>query len=139
MKLLMLYCDRFAWRPTVRTLESAAAGEAGEVRTAVVGLIHVEPADVDPDGRVASRVVTRLLKNLKWLAGKNTTRTILLHSFSHLAAEKADATAGAGLFAAARTRLAEAGYEVHETPYGHFNDLAIEAPGHPLARVFKSF
>jgi hypothetical protein len=26
-----------------------------------------------------------------------------------------------------------------QTPYGYFNDLSMDAPGHPLARIYKEF
>ncbi|MEJ2474285.1 MAG: threonyl-tRNA synthetase editing domain-containing protein [Desulfobacterales bacterium] len=39
----------------------------------------------------------------------------------------------------AAKRLTAAGYTVTQTPYGYFNDLLIEAPGHALARIYKQF
>jgi hypothetical protein len=36
-------------------------------------------------------------------------------------------------------RLETAGYKAIQTPYGYFNDLSIDAPGHPLARIYKEF
>ncbi len=135
MKLLMIYCDNFGYTPRLKTLDEAPTGQAGAVTDTVVGMIHVEPSDLERQ----SKVVTKLVKNLKWLARKNETQRIVLHSFSHLAEEKADAIAGHELFDQARSRLEGAEYEIHETPYGYFHDLDIQAPGHPLARVFKSF
>jgi len=37
----------------------------------------------------------------------------------------------------AERRLVEAGYETEQTPFGYFLDLHIQAPGTPLARLFK--
>ncbi len=140
MKLLMIYCERFAYRPRLKTRDEAPDGQAGAAQDVVVGMIHVEPTDLDPQGTgVKAKVVTRLVKHLKWLARKNDTRRVVLHSFSHLAEEKADAGAGSAIFQQARQRLVDADYEVAETPYGYFNDLDLQAPGHPLARVFKNF
>ena len=135
MKLLMIYAERFAFRPTLKTLEGAPDAGAGVAENAVLGFIHVEPADLEE----GSRAVTKLVKNLKWLAGKNDTRTIVLHSFSHLSESKADPEASRTLFDRAQLRLQEAGYRTLQTPYGYFNHLEMSAPGHPLARVFKSF
>jgi len=133
LKLLLWYCSRLGWRPTKKTVEDVADGEPGEARDAVVAFIHVEPADEER----ASKVETKLVKNLKWLAGKWETKTLVLHSFTHLGEEKAEAGFSRGLFDRARERLEQTGYQVIETPYGHFNDLELAAPGHPLARVFK--
>lgn len=133
MKVLFWYVDELSWRPARKTLEDAEEGSPGEVARAVVAFVHVEPRDVDR----AKKVETKLVKNLKWLAGKWDTETLVLHSFAHLGSEKADPAFAATLFAAARGRLEGVGYEVHETPWGHFLDLNMSAPGHPLARVFK--
>ncbi len=133
MRLLLWYCERFCWNPTKKTLENVPEGTAGEATSAVVAFIHAEPADE----RNAGKVETKLVKNLKWLAGKWNTKKVVLHSFTHLGEEKADAEFTLGLFKRARDRLEQVGYEVFMTPYGHFNDLELSAPGHPLARIFK--
>lgn len=133
MRVLLWYCTRFAWTPTRKTLENVADGQAGEGDNAVVAFVHAEPADEQNAGKVE----TKLVKNMKWLAGKWDTKTLVLHSFTHLGEDKAGADFTRGLFDRARTRLEGAGYHVLETPYGHFNDLDLQAPGHPLARVFK--
>jgi hypothetical protein len=133
LKLLLWYCSRFDWKPAVKTLENAAEGKPGKVVNAVVAFIHVEPGDEERAGKVE----TKLVKNLKWLAGKWETQSVVLHSFTHLGDEKADAGFSQALFERARKRLEQTGYQVEETPYGHFLDLDMAAPGHPLARVFK--
>lgn len=135
MKLLMIYADRFAFRPALKTLDDAPDASPGEVSRAVLGFVHVEPGDIGG----GARAPTKLVKNLKWLAGKNDTQTIVLHSFSHLSEEKADPAEARVLFDRAQERLESAGYTVSQTPYGYFLDLDLQAPGHPLARVFKSF
>jgi len=43
MKLLMLYTDRFAYNPAVKTLEEEPdCHEPSEIKAAVIGLIHAE-------------------------------------------------------------------------------------------------
>ena len=43
MKLLMLYADRFAYNPAVKTLEDEPDRDApGEIKATIVGLIHAE-------------------------------------------------------------------------------------------------
>jgi hypothetical protein len=39
----------------------------------------------------------------------------------------------------AEERLKTSGYETFQTPFGYFLDLKVDAPGHPLARLFKEF
>jgi hypothetical protein len=132
LRLLLWYCSRFGWKPAKKTLEDVPDGSPGEAEDAVVAFINVEPLDEERAGKVE----TKLVKNVKWLAGKWETKTVVLHSFTHLGEEKAGEEFSRGLFDRARERLEQAGYRVVETPYGHFNDLDLAAPGHP-ARVFK--
>ena len=135
MRVLFWYCDRFSWRPTRKTLPEAPDAQADGCEKAVVAFIHVEPADVT----AGSSAETKLVKNAKWLARKWSTRQIVLHSFTHLGEEKADPDAARQLIDRAQSRLATAEYDAVQTPYGHFNDLSIQAPGDPLARIFKEF
>jgi len=135
MRVLYWYCRCFAWTPVIKTLAEAPDAEPHGVDKAVVAFVHVEPADVMP----GSSAETKLVKNAKWLARKWDVNRVVLHSFTHLAEEKADPEPAQALLEHAHRRMVEAGYEVVQTPYGYFNDLAIDAPGHPLARIFKAF
>lgn len=119
----------------MRTLDDAPDAAADIREKAVVAFIHVEPGDEEN----RSSVETKLVKNAKWLARKWETNLVILHSFTHLGEEKAAPVFANSLFDSAQKRLEAAGYTAFQTPYGHFNDLTIEAPGHPLARIYKSF
>jgi hypothetical protein len=136
MKVLIVYADRFAYRTTLKSIESEPDRDESEViEDAVVGFIHVEPHDEQR----ASAVETHLVKHLKWAARKNNTTRIVLHSFAHLAEEKGSWEFTKELFDRAEERLDKSGYETHQTPFGFFLDLNVDAPGHSLARIFKSF
>jgi hypothetical protein len=58
---------------------------------------------------------------------------------NQLAEEKAEPDQAKLLLDRVQERLVNSGYEATQTAYGHFNDLHIEAKGHPLARIFKEF
>ncbi len=136
MKLLMLYTDRFAYKPASKTLaDEPDCHEPGEITAAVVGLIHAEAVDEEN----ASAVEKKLVKNLKWGARKNETRRIVLHTFSHLAESKASAEFTKALLIRTEGRLRGAGYDVWQTPFGYFLDLDLQAPGRSTARIFASF
>ena len=135
MRVLFWYCNRFQWKPAIKTLEDAPDASADAYDEVVVAFIHVEPRDTD-SGNSAE---TKLVKNAKWLARKWETKRIILHSFTHLGEEKADPEAAKVLIERAAKRLDTAGYRVAATPYGYFNDLSLHAPGHPLARIYKAF
>jgi hypothetical protein len=135
MRVLFWYCEKFAWNPAIKTLQTYPDARADERRNIVVAFIHVEPQDTQE----ASSAETRLIKTAKWLARKWEVKRVLLHSFAHLAEEKADSDQAKALLDRAQTRLENAGYEALQTPYGYFNDLSLTARGHPLARIFKKF
>ena len=136
MRLLMIYADQFAYKTSVKNLESASTiDEAKVIEDALVGFIHVEPKDEEN----LSSTETKLVKNLKWAARKNETEKIILHSFAHLAESKADPESTKRLMDNAESRLQNAGYVTCQTPFGYFLDLDIEAPGHSFSRLFKEF
>jgi len=136
MKLLMIYTNSFSYRTTAKTLdEFPEKDESISVNDYLVCFIHAEEHDQDD----LSRTVTKLIKNIKWAAGKNSSKNIVLHSFAHLSESKADPTITMEIFNRAEERLLNAGYSAIQTPFGYFLDLNIEAPGYSQARIFKSF
>lgn len=135
MRVLFWYCDTFAWNPAMKTLDDAPDAAPSTHEKAVVAFIHVEPKDVE----TGSTAETKLVKNTKWLARKWDTKQIILHSFTHLGEKKAGPTEAKGLIDRVQERLKKTAYHAVPTPYGYFNDLSIQAPGHPLARIFKEF
>lgn len=136
MKLLMIYAKKFSYKPTIKVLENAEKVSSGEsFENVQVAFIQMEKEDEE---RIKA-VETKLVKNLKWVAGKNKTRHIILHSFAHLSESKADPEFTKELFDSAQIRLENTDYQINQTPFGYFLDLNVDAPGFSLARVFKSF
>lgn len=135
MRVLFWFCDRFETRPTMQTLPDAPEPRSLACTRSVVAFVHVEPDDV----AAGSSAETKLVKNAKWLARKWSVKDVVLHSFTHLGEAKAPPDAAFRLLDSAAARLTTAGYDARLTPYGYFNDVEMQAPGHPLARVYKAF
>lgn len=136
MKLLLIYCSKFAFTPTIKVLEDAADAEGNATyENILTAFIQAEEADEED----LKGVEKKLVKNLKWAAGKNNTRRVMLHSFAHLSESKANPEFTAELFQKAKERMENAEYETFTTPFGYFLDLDMQAPGYSLARIFKSF
>ena len=134
MKLLIIYAERFAYTTSLKALETVPdIQETHALEHVLVGFIHVESQDEER----LSDVETKLIKNLKWAARKNDTRKIVLHSFAHLSESKATPEATRTMLTNAERRLFNADYDVHQTPFGYFLDLDMQAPGTPTARIFK--
>ncbi len=136
MKLLMIYCERFAYKPVNKSLpDFPDVEEDGAFEDALVAFIQTEEADVEN----AKPVETKLVKNLKWGAKKNNTKKVVLHSFAHLSESKAEPHFTKELFDKAEERMKNADYVCSQTPFGYFLDIDVKAPGVSQARIFKSF
>ncbi len=136
MKLLMFYAPEFWHKPFQKTLADApeAAPEGESAHNAVVVFYHGEAEDHERRDSVLSKT----LKNIKWLAGKFGTKGVVLHSFGHLSESKADPEFVRGLVSDVRQRLEGTGYTVAETPFGYLNEWKLHVAGDSLAKVFKS-
>ena len=136
MKLLMIYCDSFYYKTAIKNLESEEDYHKEEtIENCLVAFIQAEKEDEEE----IKKKETKLIKNIKWAAGKNNTKRVVLHSFAHLSTSKAEPDITKQLFNNAQQRLENAGYETSQTPFGYFLDLTIKAPGKSLARIFKEF
>jgi len=135
MKLLLIYCNKFGYTPAVKTLNQAANNvDPRKFENIQTAFIQVEREDMEN----ATAVERKLIKNLKWICGKNEVKEIVLHSFAHLSTSKAGPDDTKAFLDRIEARMAKAGYTVHQTPFGYFLDLRLDAPGFSLARVFKS-
>ena len=136
MKLLMIYCDRFYYKTSIKNLESEESyTKEEEIKDALVAFIQAEEKD---EGNI-KKIETKLIKNIKWAAGKNGIKRVVLHSFAHLSESKAKPEITKELLNNADIRLKNANYEIFQTPFGYFLDLKVDAPGKSLARIFKEF
>jgi hypothetical protein len=130
----MFYAPAFWFKPFEKTLpEVPDSHRSKEVANAVVVFYHGEAEDVER----RKKVITKALKNIKWLAGKFNTKTVVLHSFGHLSTSKAPPEFTAELIREVIERLTNTAYEVHTTPFGYLNEWKIHVAGESLAKVFK--
>ena len=136
MKLLMFYTNEWWYKTASRTLEDVPAEDKEEAMTgAIVVFFHCEAED---EARY-SGVVQKFVKNTKWLAGKFSTKNIVLHSFNHLSSSKSSPEFARTLLAEVRQRLENTGFIVMVTPFGYFNEFKMHVAGDSLAKVFKEF
>lgn len=134
MKLLMFYSPEFWVKPFEKAVAEAPEDPREETfRNAVIIFYHAEAED---SGR-QSGVVSKWVKNAKWLAGKFGSKTVVLHSFNHLSSSKAAVEDAALMRDEVRRRLERAGFEVFETPFGWQNEWKMHVAGESLAKVFK--
>ena len=135
MKIIFIYTEHFAYKigDTSGNGNDSATKEATfkDVQTA---FIHIESKDQEAEN--SNRLVTKFIKQAKWVARKNNSNHIILHSFAHLADTKSEPEFAKEIFDSVQERLENAGFTVDQTPFGYFLDLDMKAPGRSLARVY---
>jgi len=136
MKLLLFYARSFFYETAAKSLPSVPEVEKKEnILNVVVVFFHVEAEDSGKKGKV----VQKFVKNVKWLCGKFSTRNVVLHSFNHLSASKADPEFSKEVLDEVVERLVRTDFQVSVTPFGYFNEFSIHVAGDSLAKVFKEF
>ena len=134
MKLILFYAPSFWFKTYRKVLEHVPDSEQEALFEKVVVVFYqVEAEDVDR----RSKVLTKFIKNIKWLSGKFESKTIVLHSFNHLSGSKAGPEFAGPLIDEARERLERSGYTVGMTPFGFLNEWKLHVAGDSLAKVFK--
>jgi len=136
MRILMFYAPSFWFRTHEKTLEQAPDMDIERsTEKSVVVFYQAEAKDMDEE----TGVLTKLVKNIKWLTGKFGTKNVVLHSFGHLSLSKAPPDFTARLIGEAKARLTGSGFSVVETPFGYLNEWKLHVAGESLAKVFKEF
>jgi hypothetical protein len=134
MKLLMFQAKRFWWKPFSKMLEEASNTDLEEAVTdSVVVFLHAE----EQDEARGNRLLTKTLKNIKWLANKRGLKNVVLHSFNHLSDSAASPDYAQAFMEAAAERLQGTGYRVWLTPFGYTCEWELAVYGESLGKVFK--
>jgi hypothetical protein len=136
MKILMFYAPEFWFKTYQKVLDEVEDRDIEEkIENAIVVFYHVE----EEDDEKRSSVLTKLVKNIKWLSGKFKTKNLVIHSFNHLSTSKASPDFSNLLIDDAKARLTNSGFVITETPFGYLNEWKIHVAGESLAKVFKEF
>ncbi len=130
--LLMFHLESFWYRPNESDDSVRDEHKFGD---SVLVWIQAEPRDAENK----TAVLRKMVKNIRWLAQKVDTNTIILHSFAHLGLEKADPALADEIIEEVARRLKERNFDVHIVPFGMFHEFAMHVHGPSIAKVFKSF
>lgn len=134
MKLLLFYAHKWWFKTASKSLPQAPDIDMEDsLENTVVVFFHAEKEDEEK----GKGLLDKLVKNIKWLAGKFGTRNVVIHSFNHLSSSKASPEFSERIIRQAAERLQNTGYTVMCTPFGYFNEFIIHVGGESLAKVFK--
>lgn len=134
MKLLLFYVHTWWFKTASKSLIDVPDTDREEsIENAVVVFFHAEKEDEDKGKSLLDKVV----KNIKWLAGKFNTKHVVIHSFNHLSSSKASPEYSEQMILSVSEKLKNSGYVVMCTPFGYFNEFKMHVGGESLAKVFK--
>ncbi len=134
MKLLLFYAHKWWFKTASKSLPQVPDVEIEDsVENVVVVFFHAESED---EGK-GKGLLDKVVKNIKWLAGKFGTKNVVVHSFNHLSSSKASPEFSEFAVKQVSERLTNGGYRVVCTPFGYFNEFSIHVGGESLAKVFK--
>lgn len=128
MKLLMFHTKTFWYKPLIPSSDEL---DKTTFDNSLVVFIHVEESDKEK-----SDITSKAVGNIKWLANKNKTNTVILHSFAHLSNSKSDPETANNLIEKISEKLKK-NLTIHIVPFGQFYEFSIHVLGPSLARVFK--
>jgi len=134
MKLLLFYAHAWWFKTASKSLPQVPDSDREDsLENTVVVFFHAEKEDEDK----GKSLLDKLVKNIKWLAGKFNTKNVVIHSFNHLSSSKASPEFSEQMIRDASEKLANSGYVVMCTPFGYFNEFKIHVGGESLAKVYK--
>jgi archaellum biogenesis ATPase FlaH len=134
MKLLLFYAHTWWFKTASKSLPEVPDVDLEDsMENTVVVFFHAEKEDEEK----GKSLLDKLVKNIKWLAGKFGTKNVVIHSFNHLSSSKASPEFSELMIKHAMEKLQNAGYTVICTPFGYFNQFKIHVSGESLAKVFK--
>ena len=129
MKLLMFHAKEFWYKPHTDLTNTA---KSNSINDALIAFIHVEESDKNREEEVISKSVG----NLQWLAKKNKTDRVVLHSFAHLSNSKSDQETASNIIQEIGKKLKK-NFTINIVPFGQFYEFSIHVLGPSLAKVFK--
>jgi predicted DNA binding CopG/RHH family protein len=135
MKLLMFGANEFWYKTFSKTVDSIKnIDEEKQIQDAVVIFINVEKDDENREEEVSSQAAG----NIKWLAKKNNTNRVVLHSFAHLSDSKSNVEFANEMIDSIKQKLSSKGLETYVTPFGYFLEFKIHVKGDSFAKVWKA-
>lgn len=138
MRALLWHVSAFRAEVTERgrsPLVEAPEPKVLETRDGLLVLVAVEKADEPDPERVAGVAAAAVATHARQLGVSD----IAVLPFAHLFAELASPAAGVRALDALVAGLRGAGLGARRAPFGWFHTLDIEAKGHPLSRVARTW
>ncbi len=137
MKILTIHTDKFTWEPkkkALKTAEEIKDKKKHQCKDCLVVFTAVEKKDEEnPPASVQA-----YLKNVKEIAEKVKTKTIVLYPYAHLSPDLASPKKAQEIMEKAEQGLKkEKTFKVLRSPFGWYKSFEISCKGHPLSELSR--
>ncbi len=128
MRLLILHSDSMEYEGVKPVGDIAEQGvpTVGSMEECLTVFTTVEPED-DAD------TVAGAVEELRAIGGQVGVGRVLLYPYAHLSSRLAPPQQAVEVLRSLEASLAEAGMEVHRSPFGWYKRFGLRVKGHPLA------
>ena len=136
MKILSLHVDHIKFKPLKKALKSVGdlsdkEKKGGSAKDALAVLTAVEKKDHNE-----KEVVSEFIKNVKKIAEKVGSETIVLYPYAHLSSDLASPDLAERVLNAAEKGLKKF-YKVIKAPFGYYKEFEMKVKGHPLSELSR--
>jgi threonyl-tRNA synthetase len=136
MKTLNLHVDYIEWmglKKALKSMEDLPESETKKtkVKEALVVLTAIEKND-------SLEILDEYIKNIKDVAEKVNTKTIVLYPYAHLSNELGKPETAIEILKEAQKKLKEEAYFVERAPFGYYKSFELKVKGHPLSELSRN-
>ncbi|MFH1638229.1 MAG: threonine--tRNA ligase [Candidatus Woesearchaeota archaeon] len=137
MRILAIHADFLKYEPKKKAIGAAEDVKPGmrEVRECLVVFTAVEKKDEENE----SGAVDSYVNEVKDIAGKVNTKSIVLYPYAHLSPDLSKPSVAVNVMRGAEEKLKKEGYVVERAPFGWYKAFDIACKGHPLSELARSF
>ena len=136
MKVLFLHVDYITFKPLKKALKNIAELSEKEkkeqkIKDALAVLISVEKSDSD-----VKKIVSKLVENVKDVAGKVNAKNIVLYPYAHLSSNLASPEIAIKVLEEAEKELKK-DFNLSRAPFGYYKEFELKVKGHPLSELSR--
>jgi len=136
MKVLFLHVDYITFKPLKKALKSAPELSEKEkkeqkIKDALAVLISVEKSDSN-----INKTVSKLVENVKDVAGKVNAKNIVLYPYAHLSSNLASPEIAIKVLEEAEKELKK-DFNLSRAPFGYYKEFELKVKGHPLSELSR--
>jgi threonyl-tRNA synthetase len=137
MKILTIHADFIEFEAKKKAFKGAEEGVEKGKKERVEECLVVFTAVEKRDESNTKEIVKKYLKEIKDIAEKVNTKTIVLYPYAHLSSSLSNPKVAEEVMKEAEKKLK--GYKVSRAPFGWYKAFDVSCKGHPLSELSREF